>query len=168
MVSHWLFSGAARGQWARFAARTPHGDRRRAIMSGDNAITPAERRVTDSAPAKEDLSLPLVAAPRVVRSLWPDVLCLVGAVFVPVLTMTGCLVLGWSIFGWGLSSDLALVASFCGVSLGACCVWWPLLRAPLGARVALLCFYVLLLSVVFSFVYFLFVAFDRFCSGLGG
>ena len=129
-------------------------------MSDDDAITPAERRVTDSTPAKEELSVPLTAHPRIVRFLWPDVLCLLGALFAPPLTMTGYLVLSRCMSGsrGSIAIDCLVVAA--GVLLGAASLL-PLLRAPGRARLGLLCVYVVLISVVLSIIYFFFVQLAR-------
>jgi hypothetical protein len=137
-------------------------------MRDDDAITPAERGYTDAAPAKEKLFLSLPRVPREVRSPWADALCLLGALFGPVLTTSGVLVLGWSIFGWG-PTDLALLAGTSGVSLGACCLW-PLLRVPPGAhvvRLALLGVYMVAVSLVVSFICRMFVVFDGLSSNWG-
>jgi hypothetical protein len=136
-------------------------------VSDNEGITPAERGDTDSAPAKEEPTLPLAHVPRVARSLWPDVFCLLGAMFVPVLTMSGCLILGWSIFGWRPASDLALVAGTCGVSLGACCLF-PLLRTPLEGRIVALFVYGVCASVVVWVIYLGFDLFAHVCEGFNG
>jgi hypothetical protein len=45
---------------------------------------------------------------------------------------------------------------------------WPLSRAPRGTRVALLCVYLVLVSVFFSLIYFLFVVFPEIMAGFNG
>jgi hypothetical protein len=130
----------------------------------EEAIKPAERGYSDSAPAKEEESLSLAPAPRVVRALWPDYFCLLGALLVPPLTTSGYLVLWWLLGAVGFGESGFLVGA-AGVSLGACCMW-PLLRAPRAARATLLWVYVVLVSVVVLFLHFMVVMFARFLSGL--
>jgi hypothetical protein len=133
----------------------------------DDAITPAEREYTDAVPAKEEPSLSVAPAPRVVRTLWPDLVWLLGVLFAPILIVLGCLGLGWSLFGWSPASGMGILAGIWGLSVGACCMW-PLSRAPRGTRVALLCAYLVLVSVFFSLIYFLFVVFPKILAGFGG
>jgi hypothetical protein len=79
---------------------------------------------------------------------------LLGALLAPFLLMLGYLVLGWAAFDRSTTSTLAPIAGVIGVSLGACC-FFPLLRVPGRLRLALLCIYVVALSVGVLCFYFL-------------